>query len=1046
MQQTSTFKVYNASAGSGKTFTLVKEYLKVLLKTENVFAFQQILAITFTNKAAAEMKERVLGRLQDFSEKKDSELLNMLSDELAIDKNIIAIRSDKILQAILQNYSAFYITTIDSFTYKIIKSFAFDLGLTQNFEIEMNPNELLNQAVEVLISKIGIDEKLTKLLIEYSLDKADDDKSWDISRDLNEFSKIILSENDAIHFEKLSDKELDDFSELKKKVSANQKTIVKRLKEIGSEGLTVIETIGLLHTDFYRGTIPKFFSDLHVLNQKFNFLKRSETIEKAIENNQFYTKSLNEDSKAGIENIKPELIRLFIESQNLYKKYLLNKLTHKSIVPLAVLNQIYAALQTIKEENNIQLNAEFNQLISKNIKEQPAPYIYERMGQKFHHYFIDEMQDTSQLQWQNLIPLIENALSQEGTGLLLVGDGKQAIYRWRGGKAEQFIELGSEEQKKTNPFFLTKRINKLEYNYRSYSEIIDFNNSFFKHCASYMQNALYKDLYLEKSHQKENKNKGGYVQISFIEKIENKEENDIKYAKQVFENISTLSKEFVLSDICILVRRRKEGVIIANYLSERGIEIISSENLLVQNSKNVTFIIQFLNYLSNPKNEDALFELLYFLSNHLTKTKDKHPFFKTLIYIEQQELFQKLESLFGVYFNIDLFNQLPLYEKVEYIIRCFDLLTTSDAYLQFFLDEVLGQQKKDATVQDLIDFWVREKDALSIVAPQNPNAVQIMTIHKSKGLEFPIVIFPCDLDIYRQINPKVWLNELPKDVFNGFEELLVSFNKEVSVISKKGEEVYLKEREKLELDNLNLLYVALTRAKEQLYILTEEVLEKNLGKNTKYSDFFTNYLTSLNIYDTKKREYSFGSIKRVSEKKESHNKLTYQEKYINTPWQDHHLHMLSSSSLLWDTKKEEAITYGNLIHEMMAKIYDKSNIQEIVKLYVVQGIIYKKEAERILSLIQELVNNTQVAMYYLEGLEVYNEREIVTRDHHIIIPDRLVIYPNKEVVIIDYKTGKHSENYRQQLQKYAFAMSSIGYKVVKKILIYINDKISVEEI
>ena len=237
MQQSSAFQVYNASAGSGKTFTLVKEYIKVLLSSENVFTFQKVLAITFTNKAAGEMKERVLSNLEDFSEGKENDLLQLILHETAIDKELIQERSQKILNAILQNYSAFSITTIDSFTHKIIKSFAHDLGLSLNFEVEMDAISLLNQAVDVLISKIGTDKKLTKLLIEYTLDKTDDDKSWDISRDLNDFARILLNEEDIKHFRTLSKKSLDDFTNLKSKLFLHQKELKNAFKKVGEDSL-----------------------------------------------------------------------------------------------------------------------------------------------------------------------------------------------------------------------------------------------------------------------------------------------------------------------------------------------------------------------------------------------------------------------------------------------------------------------------------------------------------------------------------------------------------------------------------------------------------------------------------------------------------------------------------------------------------------------------------------------------------------------------------------------------------------------------------------
>uniref|UniRef100_A0AB33KVK2 UvrD-like helicase ATP-binding domain-containing protein n=1 Tax=Tenacibaculum sp. Pbs-1 TaxID=3238748 RepID=A0AB33KVK2_9FLAO len=511
LENPSTFQVYNASAGSGKTFTLVKEYLKVLLQSEDIFRFQKILAITFTNKAAGEMKERVLDNLQAFAEGEANDLLEIILEETLLDRSVVKDRSKKILNEILRNYSAFSITTIDSFTHKIIKSFAYDLGLPLNFEVEMDAVSLLNEAVDVLISKIGSDEALTKLLIDFSLDKADDDKSWDISRELNEFAKILLNEDDTKHFKNLADNELADFTNLKTKLSKHQTQIKKRWKEIGEEALQAIQSVQLDHKDFYRSMLPNHFAALSKNPEKAKFFDQSKLRER-IEEGNFYSKSKSEDIKSAIEGVLPKLLSLYTESEKLYQQFSMNKLALKSIIPLAVLNNINQELTHLKEENNLRLNAEFNHLISENIKDQPAPFIYERIGQRFMHYFIDEMQDTSTLQWQNLIPLIDNALAQENSNLLLVGDGKQAIYRWRGGKSEQFIGLGSE---KDNPFQISKEVRTLETNFRSYAEVINFNNQFFQHTANFLQNESYKQLFIEGNKQLTTAKKGGYVSLSF---------------------------------------------------------------------------------------------------------------------------------------------------------------------------------------------------------------------------------------------------------------------------------------------------------------------------------------------------------------------------------------------------------------------------------------------------------------------------------------------------------------------------------------------------
>ncbi|WP_233890432.1 UvrD-helicase domain-containing protein, partial [Tenacibaculum piscium] len=357
MQNLSTFQVYNASAGSGKTFTLVKEYLKVLLKTDDVFKFQKILAITFTNKAAGEMKARVLENLQTFSEGKENDLLKIIIKEISLDTQIktkidtqkIQQRSKKIVEAILKNYSAFSITTIDSFTHKIIKSFAYDLGLPLNFEVEMDAISLLNQAVDVLISKIGVDTDLTKLLIDFSLDKADDDKSWDISLELNEFSRILLNEDDIQHFRKLEDKKLSDFTNLKSKLFKDQQQIKTRFLEIGKKGIAIIETTQLEHKDFYYSMLPKHFLALSENPAKAKFFEQTKLRER-IEENFFYAKSKSASIKNAIEGILPELLSLYMESEKLYQQFLMNRLALKSVIPLAVLNYINLELTHIKEE------------------------------------------------------------------------------------------------------------------------------------------------------------------------------------------------------------------------------------------------------------------------------------------------------------------------------------------------------------------------------------------------------------------------------------------------------------------------------------------------------------------------------------------------------------------------------------------------------------------------------------------------------------------------------------------------------------------------
>ena len=1046
MKNPSNFQVYNASAGSGKTFTLVKEYLKVVLKTSNSYAFQSILAITFTNKAAAEMKERILDSLQLFSNGYENDLLQNLREETGLEKDVIQNRSRKILETILRNYSAFGITTIDSFTHKIIKSFAFDLGLNLNFEVELDSETLLQQAVAVLMSKIGVEKEVTKTLIDFSLEKAKEDKSWDISLDLNDFAKVLLNDEDAKHFNVLSKKTIGDFTSLKSKLIKAQKELHAKFKEIGLKGLSLIEEAHLEHKDFYRSMLPKHFSALQDV-EKAKFFDES-ALKQRIEDNQLYAKSKSDEVKATIEGVLPELLAYYKESEKLYEQHVLNKLVLKSIIPLAVLTKINTELSTIKEEHNIRLISEFNQLISNNIKGEPAPFIYERIGQKFMHYFIDEMQDTSVLQWQNLIPLIDNALAQEHSNLLLVGDAKQAIYRWRGGRAEQFIKLGSEDQNDTavNPFPVAKEVKGLETNYRSYSEVINFNNSFFQYVAGYFKNPMYESLFMQGNAQKTTGKIGGFVSIDFLDKEASKEENDTKYAKRVLETILSLDSNFSRKDVCVLVRKKKEGVAVANYLSEHGVAIISSETLLIQNSPKVHFIINLLQALQHPNDHASWIELLYFLHTHLRVNLDEHAFIDSFNLKNENNFFSRIQQ-FGVDFNLENFAQIPFYEKVEGIIRAFKLTVVSDAYVQFFLDVVFEQQQKDTDIQQFLEFWEAKREKLSIVAPEAQHAVQIMTIHKSKGLEFPVVIFPYNIDVYQQINPKSWITDLSIEQFEGFDRLLVSSGKNIKYSGKSGTDIYNFQREELELDSFNLLYVALTRSVEQLYVITEKTISQKGEVNVNHtSGVFIKYLKELGLWSDSKTTYVFGDAKKVSKNEKETSQTAVQDRFVSNAWQQHNIYMLANSAKFWNTEQGAAIEYGNLIHELFSQIGSVKDVEKVVTHFLNQGAFTAESRAEIKRIIDSVVQHPKLKAYYKENVVVYNEREITTKNEGVIIPDRLVFMSKKEAVLIDYKTGSPSKKYHQQLLQYENVLNTMGIEVLKKLLIYIGDEIKIEEI
>lgn len=1055
MQDSTPFQVYNASAGSGKTFTLVKEYLKILLLSQDNYKFQQILAITFTNKAAGEMKERVIKNLQSFSNEVENKLLEIICKETNLSEEIVFKRSLAILNAILQNYSALSITTIDSFTHKLIRTFAYDLRLPMRFEVEMNPESLLHEAVDIVISKIGLDKKLTELLVSYSLQKLDDDKSWDISIELKKFAKIILNENHASHLRELEQVSSDTFLNLRKSLLRENKKIETEYETLGLEGLNLIQENHLEFSNFSYGELPKHFEKLTKLRRlKPEDLKFEGRLNKTIEENKnLYAGSANNDIKQLIDSISGDLQTVYYNSKKTHEvhfgTYLLNTLIIDSLIPLAVLNYINIALQDLKTENNILLNAEFNKKINDTIKNEPAPFIYERLGERFRHYFMDEMQDTSILQWQNIIPLVDHAISsisdtKEIGNLMLVGDAKQSIYRWRGGKAEQFISLSSMgQEKRHNPFYVEKSLHNLETNFRSFTEVIQFNNSFFKHISQFLKKESYKKLYRDGNRQKYNENVGGYVELSFVEKPKNQDEKALFYPQKVLQIIRDLDDSFERSELCILVRTKAQGVEVSTFLAEHGIEIISSETLLLKNNEKVNFILNLLYTLQYPSQKEYKIQILLFLIEYCQLQQTKHSIIKEFIDLNNQDFFRNLQK-FEIGFENIKFSQSSFYDGVEYIIRCFKLAESSDSYIQFFLDFVFEyQQKKQFSIDGFLEFWELKKDGLSVVAPEAKNSVRIMTIHKSKGLEFPVVIFPYDLDIYKQVNPKIWYSYNNSSAINS---ILINFNNKLKYLGEQGMQLYEKRRAELELDNFNLLYVTLTRAIEHLYIVSEKKLGRGGVENMNYySGFFINYLKEIDAWDAEKEIYSFGDKKRARKEIYKDTTAVIQESFVTNPWTNHDITIVANSSLAWNTEQGDAIKFGVLIHEIMSKIRTIDDVSEIVNQYLYNGTINVLEKEKILKIIHDIVNHKALKKYYAQNVQIFNEREILTSENTVVIPDRIVIENNK-VTIIDYKTGKPDERHHKQLEKYAIALENLKYSIEKKILVYISEELLIEQV
>ena len=1044
MNTFSPFKVYNASAGSGKTFNLVKSYLKLLFKNENIFAFKHILAMTFTNKAVGEMKDRLLKTLDEFSKTNvldgKNDMFNLICAELDLNPIQVHTKSKNLLNTIMHNYAAFDITTIDGFNHKLIRTFAYDLDLPVNFEVDLDTDSLLQKAVDNLISKAGTDTTFTKILVAFALEKADDDKSWDITSDLFEMSKKLINENDIPHLnEAFKDKTLEDFEVLKTKLIKQIKVYEEQIINNAKRILKTFETNQLTKDDFTRGTLFNHFDKAYRLD---TYGLYNNQLEKNIEENKVYNKNLDPNKKDIIDQLLSDIGLTYKTIKATVYNLTFLKAIYKNIIPLSVLNAIKTELQSIKDEENKLLISEFNTLISEEIKNQPTPFIYERIGEKFRHYFIDEFQDTSLMQWNNLIPLMENALTGQnlkgeiGTAMI-VGDAKQAIYRWRGGKAEQFIEL----TKQTNPFPVNKDVIQLEYNYRSCKNIVDFNNSFFNYTATTsFRDHDYAELYKDAS-QKNKISTDGYVNLTFLDYTDNDDKVN-QYNTKTLEIINNcISNGFSLKDICILTRKRKDGVSISKYLAENNVAIISSETMLINNSEEVKLITNVLRILENPNNLEVKANILHYIANTYD-VANKHDFISNALSLNE-EVFFKTFNQFKIFFDANSITQLSLYDTVESIARQFKLTDESDAYIQFYLDLVLDYSQKNITdISGFLTYYDNKKDKLSIVSPENQEAVQIMTIHKSKGLEFPVVIFPyADLDIYRDNKSQIWFPLEQKD-FNGFSKTLINVNKDLEMFDDQGAVIYNQFKSQQELDQINLLYVALTRPEEQLYIISKN--ETKITEPNSFSKLFIAYLQEQNIWADNKYCYEFGNPKRELKPELKKDNTITNKQFISVDKKDHNIKIITKSGYLWDTNQEDAIEKGNIIHDIMANVKTKEDIPFAVNQAIKDGIINNQQATIITSNINQIVNHSKLTAYYTDQYLIYNEKDIILSNGQLIRPDRLAIKDN-EAIIIDYKTGAVNNKYEQQLQLYTTQLEMMGYKVSKKILVYINENIDVVE-
>ena len=1050
------FTIYKSSAGSGKTFTLVKEYLALALNdpSEPPQAYKHILAVTFTNKAAAEMKERIIKALKELAEEDYSTVSagtknllvelkkhKKLNASETLDDKTIRKRSLNVLTAILHNYSDFAIGTIDAFVHKVVRTFAFDLKIPMSFEIEMDDEKLLTQAIDLLLAQIGNDERLTKALVEFAESKTDDEKSWHIENDLKVFAKNLLDEEGAVHIEKLKHLTVDDFFEIKDVLFSQMKQFEASVSGEAKKASELIKKSGLTSKDFYYGDKGIFAYFEKLASGRMDYIKPNSYVQATAGDDKWSGGKISNDAKNSIEGIKSTLLDCFSKIQELKDKshsdYILFSLINKNIYSLAVLNEIEKLLTEYKTQNNILHISEFNKMISKIVLNEPIPFIYERLGERYNNYLIDEFQDTSVMQFQNLLPLIDNSLAN-GHFTMLVGDGKQAIYRWRGGEVEQFAMLPNVFKHNDNPLVLEREEalirnhipQMLDKNYRSKREVIEFNNSLFRTLSEKL-NEKFKTIYdgLEQGFNPDNK--GGFVQVEFLTGA--KEEFRDQNKERTLELIHQLRNDnYQLKDISILVRKNTDGSDIANYLTENGIDVISSDSLLLNNSAEINFLHSLLKYLSNTSDTIIQTEILeYLLAAKLVSTTTLD---ETL---QNRTGISSILKTANFEFSVTLLSKMALYELCEELIKIFKLNSTPNAYIQFFLDEVLNYSiKKNNNLNDFIEYWEEKKEKASLIIPQGMDAVNIMTIHRSKGLEFPVVILPFSNTEKKNGKKNLWI-DLENEKLSKLASAIVPTNKNLE--ETEFAHLYQDEQAKSLLDNLNVMYVGFTRAEERMYVLSG-MPSRNPANFSSVSDMLAYYYQSNNEWSDGKSTYTFGEEvvhKQSAKQKET---LNYELSTFNSNRWRESIKMRAAAPSIWNTNMAEVKKdYGNIVHTALAKVKVEEDIQPALSSMCSEGLITNQEMDDLKITLSKILKLPKLAIHFEKGLQVKNEAEIVTSNGELYRPDRVVI-KGKNAVIIDYKTGEERKKHKEQIIGYSDLLSQMGYIVTERLLVYIEDE------
>ena len=1049
----SLFKIYSSSAGSGKTYTLTKEFLKLVLSQDQKDYFKKILAITFTNDAAGEMKHRIVSALKEIAIGETEQLsTQLLLESDGIDKITLQKRAENAFQSVLQNYGELSVKTIDSFVNQIVKVFALDLSVPYNYEITFDAKLLLSQAVDSLLDKVGVENEsdLTDVLLDFALDKVEEGKSWNgLASEIKKFGEILLNEQGKLLISKNESLSLKDCKEILKKIKKYKSDTHKKIKELAQKAFDLIKSKGLTVEDFTRKKtgIYGFFDRLKT-DQTALFAENwpNSYHWDALKNDNWYGKSKSSASFL-IDEIKDDLREIglqIVEFRN--DKYFILSHIQRNILKIPLLTRINTELDEIKAQKNEVFLSEFNQKILEVVVKEPIPFVYERLGEKFEHILIDEFQDTSNMQFYNLLPLIDNSISKNQKNLI-VGDPKQSIYRWRGGNINLMLDLifknpeNLKQNKETSEvqFFQIDNVvreaelENLATNYRSRKEIIEFNNQFFQFLVESSKTDFPAIKNVFDGHEQglsPNTKSGGHVEIR---QYNEEEESLDKHVLKIVEEV--LLAGFSLDDICVLCRKKSESQEVADALKKAGYEVNSSDSLKLNSNLAISFLLSFLKVINHPEDLFLKFETLQFwaLLNDKSDIVNQFSDYSDFDF----QAFIRFFGNQGVVLDENLLINQDYYRVSEYLIESFGLLENrlNQDYIFTFLDVLMNFLRKQSRIlSDFLNYFEEKKDALSLNKAGN-KAITVTTIHKSKGLQYQVVITPkVSWDTKPMSSDQIWL-----DVESlGYEELEVNgsrlfsapFTSGIRKETELGREEFSIHEEMTFVENANLLYVALTRAVQRLYI--SYPLKSKKGIEVFVDEFCKNYFGEFD--ETNKIVISEGDFN-IAKPLDISNENIYHAKFKAIDFYSESL-KLKTQSTFRNLDNAHKIETGNLIHAAFELIKTPEDVDLAVKKLNATGVLSSEKLPEVKEKITKIVNEPLLSFLFDQNYTIINEIEIVYQGE-ISRPDKVVITPDA-VYVVDYKTGEKSPKHKEQIVGYKFLLKKMGYNNVIPMLVYLE--------